>query len=91
MTPFELKAHVGAAGSHFFDEKTMSLFGDTMENYRCARTLVHNNQTLVYEKDIYILLRAQPVKGGIQYPAFFDCETFEQLFFPEGGDYEISD
>lgn len=72
MTPSELKFNHKRAvpSSHFFDTDTMRYYGDTMVNYGVRS---HDEKT-------WELYRKKPVKDGRQASAFFDKQTFKQLF-----------
>lgn len=73
MTTSELKAKLEERGSCFFSPKTMRFFGDTMKNYGCR--IVERNGTKLIE-----LYRRKPVKHGLQTSAYFDPETFRQVW-----------
>ena len=75
MTPSELKANVlkHSPGSHYFDQKTMQFFGDTMRNYGVRRAEIEG--VAVWE-----LYRKRPVKHGLQNSAFFRATDFQQVF-----------
>ena len=53
---------------HFFDENTMSFFGDSMGNY-----IVHDVGTY------WELARKEPVKHGLQSSHYFHKETFNHI------------
>lgn len=79
-TASDLKSFVESAGheSHFFTRATMKFFGDTMKNYGVrgpAPLETHSGTVHVFE-----LYRRRPVKHGMQESAFFDAETFRQVF-----------
>ena len=89
MTPSELKANILAhdPDSHYFDRKTMQFFGDTMKNYgvRERHIMCDYDRAGNYAPEgalirVWELYRKQPVKHGLQKSAFFDAETFEQVF-----------
>lgn len=81
MTPSQLKYEVEKAGHarYYFTRKTMKIFGDTMKNYGVRTANVIENIT---EKKVecWELFRKRPVKMGLKSSAYFDKETFSQVF-----------
>ena len=75
MTPSELKTSILAhdPDSHFFDQKTMKFFGDTMSNYGVRKAEI--NGLAVWE-----LYRKRPIKYGLKTSAYFRTSDFEQIF-----------
>ena len=75
MTPIKLKYQVLAAfpDSHFFDRRTMKVFGDTMRNYGVRKSTIMG--CAVWE-----LYRKRPVKEGQQASAYFNAGTLEQVW-----------
>ena len=75
MTPSELKANIlkHDPTSHYFDQKTMKFFGDTMRNYGVRKTEIEG--VAVWE-----LYRKRPVKHNQQRSAFFRATDFQQVF-----------
>lgn len=80
MTSSELKAKVEASGNepHFFDRKTMRMFGDTMRNYGVRGPIeieTYTRKVMAYE-----LYRRRAVKHNNTSSAYFDAETFARVF-----------
>ena len=75
MTPSELEANIlkHKPDSHFFDQKTMKFFGDTMSNYGVRKAEI--NGLAVWE-----LYRKRLVKHGLKSSAFFRVSDFQQVF-----------
>lgn len=80
-TPYDLKSFYEAEvadgkiiGGHFFDRETMRFFGDTMKNYGLRS----------YNEKTWELYRRKPVKHGLDASAFFDKDTFKQIFNVKG-------
>ena len=75
MTPSELKANILThnPNSHFFDQKTMRFFGDTMKNYGVRKTEIEGI-------DVWEVYRKRPVKHGLKNSAFFRTTDFQQVF-----------
>lgn len=76
-TPSDLKAFYeeeckagNIIGGHFFKRETMRFFGDTMKNYGLRS----------YDESTWELYRKRPVKHGLKSSAFFDKDTFNQVF-----------
>ena len=90
MTPSDLKYHIEQANTetHFFSRKTMKFFGDSMRNYGVRSATVKTNYDAAGEyvgKDgvsleCWELYRKQPVKCGISGSAYFDKQTFAQVY-----------
>lgn len=78
MTPSELKRKTFETNPFFFSRKTMKFFGDTMKNYGCQKAVI-DTRTKENVK-CWELYRKHPVKTGLKDSAFFDQETFEQVF-----------
>ena len=76
MTPSELEANIlkHKPDSHFFDQKTMKFFGDTMSNYGVRKAEI--NGLAVWE-----LYRKRPVNHGVKSSAFFRTTDFQQVFW----------
>jgi hypothetical protein len=78
-TVYDLKRHVAATGSHYFDRSSMKFFGDTLKNFGIRKKTIMNRRDrktyLVWE-----LYRKRPVKRGLKNSAYFDCETFQRRF-----------
>jgi hypothetical protein len=70
MTAGELRRRhlLAVPGSHFFDRRTMQLFGDTMRNFgvRSCEGRIE-------------LYRKHPVLYGLQASHYFDAQTYEEL------------
>ncbi len=77
-TASDLKYHVEQTGSHFFDRKTMRLFGDTMANYGVRRTTI--DTPTGKNVDVYELYRRRPTKFGTNSSAYFRVDDFTQVF-----------
>jgi hypothetical protein len=79
MNAQELKYQYEQAnpGGHYFDRSTMKGFGDTMRNYGVITATVNG-------KDVWELYRKRPVKHGLFSSAYFDKQTFKQVFNTEG-------
>ena len=78
MTPSQLKSHVNATGSHFFDSDSMRHMGDSMRNYGCrAVEIIDHHGATVPARELY---RRRPVKDGVQSSAYFHRETFRRVF-----------
>ena len=78
MTVADLKEKVEALRSSFFSRSNMRFSGDTMGNYGVrpkpvSLTCFSGDVALVWE-----LYRRRPVKHGLQAPAFFCTNTFQQ-------------
>lgn len=71
MTPSQLRYEVQTRNTdtHFFDYKTMRFFGDTMRNYGVRDA-----------GDCWELYRKRPVKYGLRTSAYFDKQTFNQVY-----------
>lgn len=78
MTPADLKYHVTATGSCFFERFTMRHFGDTMSNYGCrsARILTSAGE----EVEVWELYRRRPVKHGLQTSAYFRKSDYSRTW-----------
>lgn len=75
INQYELKRLVEASGDerYFFTRDTMKFFGDTMKNYGVRISEING-------KEVYELYRKNPVKHGLKESAYFEPETFKQVF-----------
>jgi hypothetical protein len=80
MTVSELKYQVQATGSHWFDRKTMKFFGDTMRNFGCSSKPFAMTDNMGRDRMVYQLWRKGKVKEGNLNSAWFDAETFKQVW-----------
>lgn len=70
MTAAELKYQVERGEDHFFfTRETMRFFGDTMRNYGVRDA-----------GNLWELYRKHPVKQGLDSSAYFDKQTYSQVF-----------
>lgn len=80
MTASELKKQVETArpDSKFFSRENMRAFGDTMRNYgvRSATVVTNLGETV----ECWELWRKRPVKEGLKGAAYFDKQSFRQVF-----------
>ena len=78
MTPPELKRHVQARGSHFFDRDSLKFFGDTMRNYGVCRDEIvdHSDQPV----PCWQLYRRRPVKHVLKTSAYFAMDDYRQVY-----------
>jgi len=78
MTPAELKSlyeENEEGRALFFTRETMRFFGDTMTNYKVSRvTVIDKYGEKPTQQDAYKLFRKQPVKHGLDSPAFFSLQ-----------------
>lgn len=79
-TASQLKALVECSNpnSKFFTRANMKFAGDTMANYGVRSTTVTNSQG--DQVEVWELYRRKPVKYGLQKSAYFDKQTFSQVF-----------
>ena len=80
MTASDLKYEVEQHGEepYFFTRKAMKFFGDTMRNYGVRSTTIidlRGDKIAVWE-----LYRRKPVMHGLDSSAYFNKETFGQVF-----------
>lgn len=79
MTVSQLRQHVSATGSHFFDKKTLEFFGDKLSNYKVIGpieiTTISGLSATVWE-----LARKTPVKHGLKSSAYFDTTTYARRY-----------
>lgn len=77
MTPTKLKQHVKARGGDYFWPYYMNKKGDRMRNFGCR------SDVFTYadgrQREVWKLIRKEPVKDGYQKSALFDKKTFEWL------------
>lgn len=75
MTPSELKRLTRKTEPHFFTRSNMGFMGDTMRNYGVRRA-----KARIAGRDCWELYRKKPNKLGLRDSAYFDVETYEQVY-----------
>ena len=82
MTPSQLKSHVEDTGSHYFDRKTLSFFGNRMSNYGVRSEFVKKmiNDVGIVMVEVWELYRKSPVKFGNQSSTFFNKTSFKVVY-----------
>lgn len=80
MSASQLKAQVECShtNSKFFTLSKMKFAGDTMSNYGVRSATITNLQG--EQVEVWELYRRKPVKYGLQKSAYFDKQTFSQVF-----------
>jgi hypothetical protein len=79
MTPSQLRANVESRGteSHFFNQKTMRFFGDTMRNYGCRPAVIDTHTEAAVP--VWELYRRRPVKNGLRSSNYFRQDSFARV------------
>jgi hypothetical protein len=91
MNASELKYQLEARNTetHFFSRENMKFAGDTMRNYGVRSATIRTNYNAAGEyvgkdggidMEVWELYRKRPVKHGLQSSAYFDKQTFVQVF-----------
>lgn len=79
LTPNDLADLAKGAGSKYFNDDTLSFFGDTMQNYGVSQRTVYVHTWSGDSHECYELYRKKPVKHGLHAPAYFDVHTFRRV------------
>ena len=78
MTVADLKAKVDELNSPFFSRNNMRFSGDTIGNYGVRPKPIYIIRSSGAVCSVWELYRRRPVKHGLQAPAYFCTETFQQ-------------